>query len=1743
MANGIIAGTSSIAGNVLTLTFVVAPGNSVTNYDLTVTFDHTKATLNPDTDVTTGLAGFVSANLDTPDSLLISSTSSGAAVAAGGTVLTVKFTLNGVTTLPLTYTGSFNVDSTPLATTGLIASNGSVESNAPTQGVPTITGTVTEDQTLTAVTTAITDGDGPNPITAFTYQWLRNDEVIAGATSKTYTLGNLDAGEQISVRVSYTDGAGHQESVTSAKTASVVNVPDAPQGTVTVTGNNAVGATLTATNNLTDGDVIVPPITYKWYADDVLIANANASTYQLTANEVGKVVKAEANYVDGFGHAEAVKSAGTTPVVEDHLPTGTFGFSPGTIFEDQRLDLTDSVTDADGVVSRVYKWFRADDQSGTNKVQISGASSASYTMTQADAGKFVSASVTITDALGNVKTVDSNQLTEAVRNVNDQPTGSVTISNQSNVGQPPKQGDVLAAANTLADEDGIPATGAGAITYSWFAGATQFATGATATLGQTQVGQAITVKATYTDNFSNTHTVTGGATAAVANVNDAPTGSVTIANTTNAGQDPKQGDTLTASNTLADLDGIPASGAGAITYAWFAGSSQTAFAIGSSVTLAQAQVGSAITVKATYTDNFANTHTVASGATAAVADVNDPPVSTLAITGSLAVGATLGFTGTLTDVDGIPNNGITYSWLANDVEVGTGTTYKLKSADLGATIKLVASYTDNGAHHEVVTVTGASAVRANAAATGTITVAGVTGAKQGNTLTVTNAVITDQDNADAHVAIPTLSYQWYMDNGQGGETAIANATGTSFTLTEAQVGRQVWVRASFTDVLGVTEGVDSAKSAAIINVDDQPSGVVTITGTVAQNQTLTASNTIADADGIPASGANAITYHWFAGNSQTAFSTGPTVVLAQDQVGKTITVQAVYTDNHGTATTVTSGMTAAVANINDMPTGTVTVTGTYTQGQTLNVTNTVVDIDGIPGTGANALTYHWFAGASEITAAAGQSSYTLTQAEVGKVITVKAVYTDLLNTTSESVTSATPGQSVGNINDAPVNTLAMTGSLAVGATLGIGGTVTDLDGIGNNGPITYHWLADDVEVATGTTYKLTADELGKTIKLTASYQDNFGQNESVTVTGAAAVRANAAATGTVTVSGVSGAKQGDVLTVTGAVLTDQDNTDAHVAVPTPTYKWYMDDGQGGETAIANATGSSFTLTQAQVGHQVWVRAGFTDVLGVDETVDSARSAAIINVNDAPTGSVTIDKTSPKQGDTLTASNTLSDPDGIPATGAGAITYSWFAGSSQTAFATGATVVLGQDQVGKTITVKASYVDNGFGGGAAQPVSSAATTAVANVNDVATGRPTFTSSAAGGAIEQNATLTAAVNAVGDLDGISHATFAYQWFASANSDGSNATAISGATGSTFKLTQAQVDKYVYVRAQFTDDLGGAESVVSLPSTKVANVNDAPTGLPTIDGAKVIGMPLTVSLAKVVDLDGIPTTGDLGAAGVVPAYKWYANDVEINATNFAGGDADFVLSNGGATITLKNGSSTTGFGGKTITASVTYTDKYGQVEGFTKSQIASVVMAKEDDAPGLSTGGLGAGDGNGDGVLDSAQDSVASAPFAKVGATGGTPTFVTLVANSTADGGATQNSTAVIQTINQEAAAPSTKPTKMDTPLGIIDFTATTTVSKTETFTLFADQSLKVNGYWKQDLNGKWVNLASEPYGGSTTIVGNKIKLTFKITDGDLAFDGDHTANGIIVDPGCIASLPLSLVGYTPDVVLTAQTHFFF
>ncbi|MBA4108372.1 MAG: hypothetical protein C0487_02105, partial [Leptothrix sp. (in: Bacteria)] len=529
--------------------------------------------------------------------------------------------------------------------------------------------------------------------------------------------------------------------------------------------------------------------------------------------------------------------------------------------------------------------------------------------------------------------------------------------------------------------------------------------------------------------------------------------------------------------------------------------------------------------------------------------------------------------------------------------------------------------------------------------------------------------LTASNNIGDIDGLGAITYHWYRGGVDTG------STGTTYVLSESDVGAVITAVATYTDAHGTTESVTSAATAAVANVNDAPTGSVSISGTATQGQTLTASNNIGDIDGL-----GAITYHWYRGGVDTG-STGTTYVLSESDVGAVITAVAAYTDAHGTGESVTSAATAAVANVNDAPTGAVIINGTATQGQTLTASDNLADIDGL-----GAITYHWYRGGVD-TGSTG-TTYMLSESDVGEVITAVATYTDA-HGTSESVTSAATA-AVANVNDAPTGSVTISGTATQGQTLTASNSIADIDGLGT---ITYHWYRGGVDTgSTGTTYVLSESDVGAVITAVATYTDAHGAPEAITSGATTAVaNVNDLPAGAVTITGT--AAQGQTLTATNN-LADADG------LGTITYHWLRDGVDTG------STGNIYVLTEADVGSAISVQATYTDDRGANEGVTSAATGATANVNDNPTGAVTISGT-PTQGQTLTASHSMADADGL-----GSVTYHWLSNGVDTGL-TGTTYALSQSDVGAQIRVLATYTDQH---GTAESMPSASSTTVANVND-------------------------------------------------------------------------------------------------------------------------------------------------------------------------------------------------------------------------------------------------------------------------------------------------------------------------------------------------------------------------------------------------------------------------------------------
>ena len=107
-----------------------------------------------------------------------------------------------------------------------------------------------------------------------------------------------------------------------------------------------------------------------------------------------------------------------------------------------------------------------------------------------------------------------------------------------------------------------------------------------------------------------------------------------------------------------------------------------------------------------------------------------------------------------------------------------------------------------------------------------------------------------------------------------------------------------------------------------------------------------------------------------------------------------------------------------------------------------------------------------------------------------------------------------------------------------------------------------------------------------------------------------------------------------------------------------------------------------------------------------------------------------------------------------------------------------------------------------------------------------------------------TLIASTSGISDADGLVNASFTYQWLA-------DDTEISGATTSTYTVTNADAGKVIKVTITFTDDAGNEESVSSAATAAVtqppltATIHDAPE---SHDGATAFTFELRFSEAPV-------------------------------------------------------------------------------------------------------------------------------------------------------------------------------------------------------------------------------------------------------------------------------------------------------
>ena len=594
-------------------------------------------------------------------------------------------------------------------------------------------------------------------------------------------------------------------------------------------------------------------------------------------------------------------------------------------------------------------------------------------------------------------------------------------------------------------------------------------------------------------------------------------------------------------------------------------------------------------------------------------------------------------------------------------------------------------------------VFGDDAPSENNPATGAPTISGTVQVNE--TLTADISGIADADGLTSLLYGSLYSYQWIRNDGTT-ETDISNAASSTYTLSDADVGKTIRVRVSFTDDRGYEETLTSAATTAVTRPNSPATGAPTISGTAQVDETLTADiSGIADADGLTSV---SYSYQWIANDASAdtdiSGQTGSTYSLVSADVGKTIRVRVSFTDDRGHEENLVSAATTAVQPRPNSPaTGAPTISGTAQVGETLAAdVSGIADADGLTSV---SYSYQWIANdASADTDISGQtgSTYTLVSADVGKTIKVRVSFTDDANN-SETLTSEATA-TVPTVDEWWADMLVV--DYGTGA---IGAASADLfSNSGGNAGLQAKWLwyySPERKLRLAFTENIPGvDDLTLLVgdvalalqggDATFSWEDvdvdwEDGQTLTARIVHARAstvVVPNSPATGAPIIGGT--ARVGETLTVLTNGITDADG----LTSPTYSYQWLA-----ANVGIAGATNSTYTLTDADAGKTIKVRVSFTDDADHEETLTSAATGVVAAKPNSPaTGAPTIDGTA-QVGETLTVlTNGITDADGLTNV---SYSYQWLAANVEIAGATNSTYTLTDEDVGKGIKVRVSFTDD------------------------------------------------------------------------------------------------------------------------------------------------------------------------------------------------------------------------------------------------------------------------------------------------------------------------------------------------------------------------------------------------------------------------------------------------------------------
>jgi large repetitive protein len=348
-------------------------------------------------------------------------------------------------------------------------------------------------------------------------------------------------------------------------------------------------------------------------------------------------------------------------------------------------------------------------------------------------------------------------------------------------------------------------------------------------------------------------------------------------------------------------DGGPIGGQSALTY-----------------TVTDADRGRQISVRATGTRDGYRTGTTTSNIIVGAAGNSPVATTDVVIDGSGKVGTTLTSIPPTWDSPSVTTS---YQWRVDGAGVGgaTQSTYVVRPEDLGKTITLAATGTRTGYDPGTSTSGGIVAKAGDPAVATTDVDINGPNAHTGSTWTVTAPTW--------NVSGVSTGYQWFRD-----ANPISGATGTSYRLTDTDIGTSVTVHALGRRT-GYQDGVSISRTVSVTALDAVVgSAAPSISGVAAVRETLTAD----PGTWQPSSGVS-FTYQWFVDGLAVAKETGGRYVVRGRDAGKSVTVRVTAAADGWAAGSATSAPVTVVLMKSTTTASTSTPTITQKQRAVINV--------------------------------------------------------------------------------------------------------------------------------------------------------------------------------------------------------------------------------------------------------------------------------------------------------------------------------------------------------------------------------------------------------------------------------------------------------------------------------------------------------------------------------------------------------------------------------------------------------------------------------------------------------------------------------------------------------------------------------------------------------------------------------------------------------------------------------------